>query len=215
MTAEFDSQGGYPGRLQRNLGEAASVINLGIGGATTELWLTNPSMRIGVRRRRPWAVLREAHPSLRKEGPNGFDTLLEAAISATGAQVVILMLGTNDIALARDLGYGDPTSPEFARSLVDRLAALRAAADRQANVVLISDVLPDTRSPAPVRDSVNAAIADRFPDYLPLARVFETVGLETVLADPVHPNATGYDLLAAAIARELAARGIAQAHDHN
>jgi hypothetical protein len=34
-----DSAGGYPGRLQRRLGDRARIVNRGVGGASTRLWL--------------------------------------------------------------------------------------------------------------------------------------------------------------------------------
>jgi len=207
---EHDPGGGYPGRLHGKLGGAVEVFNFGVGGTTSQLWLMSPRVPYGARRRTSWTLLRERQPELplADEPPAQATSLVEAALASVHPQIAILLLGTNDIALAWDLGLGDPTTPAFADYLIERLVALRAAAARQARVVLIGDLLPDERSPGTVRETINARIAERFPDYLPLARAFEAAGPKNLLADRVHPNAAGYELLAETIVAELRARGL-------
>ena len=42
IPAKIDSKGGYPGRVQRRLGNAARVLNRGLGGATAGNWTAEP-----------------------------------------------------------------------------------------------------------------------------------------------------------------------------
>lgn len=207
---KYDSAGGYPGRLRGELGDAIEVFNFGVGGTTSQLWLMSPRVPYGARGRNTWTLLRERHPELplADQPPAEAASLVEAALATVHPQIAILLLGTNDITLAWELGLGDPSTPAFAEYLIGRLAALRAAAARQARVVLVGDLLPDERSPGTVREAINARIAERFPDYLPLARAFEAAGPKNLLADPVHPNAAGYALLAETIVAELRSRGL-------
>ena len=197
-----DPDGGYPGRLARLLGTRAHVLGRGIGGATTETWLTDPR---GAENRALWGLVAktgwEDFPLTAP--PSDAPSLLLAVLRADRADVVIVLLGTNDIGVDRW---------KFGPAVIDRASEGLASVYRQARSVaprvLVATVLPNTRDPAALRASLNVRIRAEYPDFLPLAERFEAAGWERLLGDLVHPNEEGHEVLARLVADELVARHV-------
>jgi lysophospholipase L1-like esterase len=193
-----DAVGGYVGRLAQRLGASVEVIGRGVGGATAAMWLAtveDPRGRVAM------ATLLSTGPPIAAD-PGA--RLVDAVLANDRPDAVLVFLGTNDLFFAREL-----SDDEAVDRTVAGLHALYAAAAGGGRRALVATVLP-TRRPI---DGRRAALARRLHAELgevvvPLGERFEAAGWQRLLADDVHPNAAGYDELAAILADELAARGI-------
>jgi lysophospholipase L1-like esterase len=196
-----DALGGYPGRLQRRLGCRASVLNRGFPGATAALWLTentHPSWS------QLWGASGKFWPDFRDVIPSpGASTLALGVLLHDRPDVVVMLLGINDF-----LFKGDLSDVEIADVAAQRLDTIHDQASSVAGTVLLATVLPSRRDPEAFRERLNARIRAAHPDYLPLSERFTAAGWETLLADVVHPNEQGYELLAQVLAEELIRRGL-------
>ena len=186
-----DRGGGYPGRLQRRLADVR-VLNRGLGGTTTSVWLDAPAgAALWPAVAGPWCL-----PSTRREGP-----LVERVLRADRARLAIVLLGVNDLHAAGT----DPVA------VADRLDLLLARAAAVAGRALVGTVVPNPREPDALVALLNAEIRARHPDFLPLGERFAAAGGTALFADDVHPSPEGYETLAAIVAEELVARGLARA----
>jgi lysophospholipase L1-like esterase len=199
--AEQDSLGGWPGRLERVL-DGVRVINRGIGGATTTLWLADSTTG-------PTAALWRLHHTLWPDATtapvrDGDDSLALAVLHEDRPDLVVILLGVNDLA--------NPDGNESPSAVVDaaasRLDQLRREALSVTPNVLVATVLPNHREPAELHERLNERIRETYPDYLPFGERFAAADWERLLADAVHPNERGYALLAKIAADELVARGL-------
>jgi lysophospholipase L1-like esterase len=200
---EEDARGGYPGRLQERLGDRVQVLRRALGGASAELWLYDVRDGVGAGF---WEALRAREPALPDDAPPGAASVALAVFEADRPQVVVILLGVNDLAAEvprRGLAAID--------EVAGRLVSLRRQAERVAPSALVATVLPSHRDPAPWRDGLNARIRADHPDFLPLGERFAAAGWERLLADEIHPNAEGYEVLAAILAEELVSRALVPA----
>jgi lysophospholipase L1-like esterase len=194
-----DPAGGWPGRLQRHLGDRAAVVNRGLGGFGTADWLRDPTrdwFDVWGRSHAVWADAPKGPP------PEGITTLLGGVLREAEPDVVVVLLGVNELgAMAREQHPGGC-------EIAEGLRALRAEITDSGAVALISTILPNRRYPAWLVDEVNRRIRDDHPDHLPLAERFAAAGWERLLGDKVHPNEQGHEILAGIVAEELTARGL-------
>lgn len=196
-----DAEGGFPGRLEQRLDARVRILNRGIVGSTTTLWLADPHEPMGIlvatgaRRIWPDLVLRDGLPVA--------PSVAAALCALERPDLVIVLLGTNDIA-----AEATADRPWAADDIVGNLAAIQRQALAVAPRALVSTLLPNRRDPPALRDSVNARLRAAHPDVLPLGERFAAAGWRRLLADSVHPNAEGYELLAAILAEELVGRGL-------
>lgn len=196
-----DPLGGYPGRLQRLLGDRARVLGRGVGGAVTDFWLASPHDAAG---RELWAMLGRlgwAHFEARAPSQSA-RTILAAVLQADHPDLVILLIGVNDIE------KGERTGQRLVAAMGANLDALVREAERVTPMVLVSTLLPNRRDPAELVAEVNARIRAAHPSFLPLGESFAAAGWERLLSDRIHPNPSGYDVLADALAEELERRGL-------
>jgi lysophospholipase L1-like esterase len=195
---EVDPQGGYPGRLARRLGDRARVLNRGIGGATTGLWLASPESPEG---RAMWGLVQHApwfEPALVPRG----ESVALAALTGVHADVVVLLVGVNDLYVRRVEGA---VALESALDGVTRLAGQAATV---APTVLVATPLPNHRDAPEEIAALRAGIHARFPDALPLGERFAALRWEPLLADEVHPSRAGYERLAILFETLLLERGL-------
>jgi lysophospholipase L1-like esterase len=202
---ERDPQGGYPGRLQAQLGSSVRVLNRGAGGSTVEQWLAAPASPDGqlfwsLVEASEWQGFPLAGP------PAGATSSLVVVVGADRPDLVIILLGINDIAVD-----GPNLGAATVGVVADRLDAAVRQAESLARHVLISTLLPNQRDPAPLIDGVNAQIRSRHPDFLPLGERFAAAGGVQLLGDFVHPDEQGYSVLAGIVADELTRRGLVAA----
>jgi lysophospholipase L1-like esterase len=197
---EVDARGGYPGRLEERLGGRVRVLRRALGGATAQLWLTDPRADVGARF---WDALHKHLPELPDGPPPDAASVALGVFQVERPTVIVILLGVNDLA------YDVPRRGlDVIDEVADRLATLRRQGSSVAPAVLVSTVLPSHRDPAPWRDRLNARIRKDHPDFLPLGERFDAAGWERLLADEIHPNAEGYEVLAAILAEELVSRGL-------
>lgn len=196
-----DPEGGYPGRLQRLLGSRARVLNRGVGGSTAAQWLLAPQDPAAA----PFRTLVEKGtvPDFPRAAlASSTPTALEAILAADRPDIVVLLLGANDLALAHGAA-----PEEAARLVAERLERLAEIAAQQGYRVLVSTVLPNTRDSPAALAALNDRIRARWPDFLPLAeRLAEAGG--TLLSDEIHLTEDGYALVARTLADELTRRGL-------
>jgi lysophospholipase L1-like esterase len=205
-TARFDPEGGYPGRLRPLLGPSVQVSNRGIGGSSARVWLADPHDGEG---NVYWNVMRKGHDDLATtELPKDARSLVDVVIQHDRPQLVIIQLGINDIGMARLAQESEARKDEFVEQLVEQLRELERQASRGAQTVLVATLLPNHRDPDDVRRKANRRIRETFPDALPLGEKFEAAGWENLLADLIHPNEAGHQLLAETVAEELESRGL-------
>jgi lysophospholipase L1-like esterase len=200
---EEDPRGGYPGRLQERLGNGVRVLRRALGGASADLWLSDPRDGTG---QRFWEALHAREPELPDGPPPGAASVALAVFEADRPQVIVILLGVNDLAVdvpRRGLAAID--------GIADRLVTLRRQAEQVGATALVGTVLPSHRDPAPWRDALNARIRTDHPDFVPLGERFAAAGWERLLADEIHPNAEGYEVLAAILAEELVSRALVPA----
>lgn len=195
---DVDPEGGYPGRLARRLGERARVLNRGIGGATTAFWAAAPGSRVGDAM---WALVRAApwfEGAL--EPPRG-ESVAVAVLAPARPDVVVVLLGVNDIYVRRRAPAGAVASAVAGLETLAR--QLRAVAPS----VLIATPLPNRRDPPELVTELTDAIRARFSDALPLGERFAALDWPALLGDDVHPGPTGYDRIAGILEEMLVARG--------
>lgn len=196
----FDPGGGYPGRLARHLGRRADVLVRAVGGATTSLWLAPPYDGAG---RALWSFLVQRDAELPPEPPPGAETVALAVLQNDRPDVVVILLGANDLMLD-----GPKQGPAVVGQVVDRLVTLHDQALTVARVALVATILPSHRDSPPLRDAVNERLRARLPDVLPLAERFAGAGWDRLLGDEIHPNADGYELIATVVAEALERRAL-------
>jgi lysophospholipase L1-like esterase len=198
-----DARGGWPGRLEARLGGAVRVTTRAAGGATTALWLSAPDTPMGTLL---WAALRRRDATLPATPPPACATVADAVLGLDRPDVVVLLLGANDLHLFAAAG-GAALVDEIAA----RLDALARAAAAAGATVLVGTVLPSRRDPPALREALNARIRAAHPDHLPLAERFAGAGGERLLDDEVHPSEAGYDVVAAVVAEALVGRRLVRA----
>jgi lysophospholipase L1-like esterase len=201
---EVDPEGGYPGRLARRFAGRALVRGRALGGATVSRWLSPPSDPTTA----PfWTYLVREYPDLPATPRPDARSLAMAVLAVDGPDVVVILLGINDLhAEAADGG------PHIVDAVAERLRRLRAEVGTRVGTVLVSTLLPNHRDPAALRDALNDRIRTDHPDFVPLGERFTEAGWETLLGDEIHPNARGYATLADALGSELVRRGIVRDH---
>lgn len=194
-----DPQGGYPGRLGRRLGDRARVLNRGIGGATTTFWLATPDSKAG---RAMWALVRRAPWFEAGLAPPRGPSVAVAAIAPSHPDVVVVLLGVNDLYVRR--GEGERGLAEALDGLETLARQLRAVA----RTVLVATPLPNHRDPPALVVALAAGIRARFPDALPLGERMRALDWEPLLADEVHLTPAGYARLAAILEDLLVERDL-------
>jgi lysophospholipase L1-like esterase len=194
-----DSAGGFPGRLQRRLGDRVRVRNHGVGAATAGLWLLDPGTVDGAR---AWEIFTATMPDPPQDAsPATGGSLVSTLLARERPDLVILLLGVNDV---RELqGEGAASIDTVAR----RVDEVYRQAASLVPVVLIATLLPNARDPAALVEAVSARIRAGHPDFLPLGERFAAAGGTRLLADGIHPSEEGHEVLAAILAEELARRG--------
>jgi lysophospholipase L1-like esterase len=174
------------------------VIGRGVGGATAAMWLATVDDPRG---RAAMATLLATGPPVAAD-PGA--RLVDAVLGNDRPDAVLVFLGTNDLFFARELSDDDAVERTMAglHSLHDDAAA-------GGRRVLVATVLPTRRPIAARRTALARRLhAELGQAVVPVGERFEAAGWERLLADDVHPNAAGYEELAAILADELAARGI-------
>jgi lysophospholipase L1-like esterase len=216
-----DRAGGYPGRLTRRLVDRASVIGRGFPGATTLSWLDDhPSTARGgepgptypdLFRRLQW---RDLPP---QAGELGAPNLLLATLRLDRPDLVILLIGVNDLHYRLGSGAGSRSPASIPDDIVDetveRIGRLRSQAESAAEHVLVSTLLPNQRDSPELLQQLNARIRSQHPDFLPLGEEFAAAGWRDLLSDVIHPNEAGYELLAELVEEQLVARGLVRPAD--
>jgi len=143
----------------------------------------------------------EGHPGYRIDevhagGDEGADTGVNGWLTARPANVVLLMIGTNDILQ----NFNVPTAPDRLSALIDRIIELRPTAD-----IYVASIPPLVGAKATLNAKVltyNAAVRDvvaaraaagkrvRFVD------VYPALGTGDFGSDGIHPNRAGHDKIA-------------------
>ena len=202
-----EDAGGFPGRLGRALAGRAVVLNRGIGGFSTRQWLESTG---GPHGPTLWNLLHVHHPEtgLPDAPPPGGAPLAEAVVEADRSDVVLVLLGANDMALTSFNGDPPVDDPGFPDRVLERLRDIEQRARRHADLVLVATILPSERDPDAVRRELNRRIRAEFRNVVDLAKGFEETDWRALLSDNVHPNGAGYDLLADLVARELERRDL-------
>ncbi|HXJ35446.1 MAG TPA: SGNH/GDSL hydrolase family protein [Candidatus Eisenbacteria bacterium] len=195
-----DDAGGYPGRLQTRLGASARVVNRGVGGASTRLWLLDS--REAAAEDDWWKRFRERWGTAPLPPPGR--SLLRATLERDRPDVVVVLLGVNDVYYERT----DPAPPEVVARTVARLATIVSEARATGATVLLGTALPNHRDPPARVAALNAAVGTLAPDHLPTGERFGERDWPRLLADDVHPNGDGYQVLADVLAEELVRRGL-------
>jgi lysophospholipase L1-like esterase len=193
-----DPSGGFPGRLQRLLGDRARVLNHGVGGSTAALWLLDPATVEGAR---VWKTFTAAMPDRPRDARPSGGTIVSALLGPERPDVVVLLLGVNDVGALKTEG------PPIVETVAQRVEDVYRQADAVAGVVLIGTLLPNARDPAELVEGVSARIRAAHPDFLPLGERFTAAGGTRLLADVIHPSEEGHELLATILADELVRRG--------
>jgi lysophospholipase L1-like esterase len=130
--------------------------------------------------------------------------LLRAALERDRPDVVLVLLGVNDLYYERT----DPPSTAVVERTVARLATVAAEARAAGATVLLATALPNRRDPPSRVAALNAAIRALAPDFVPTGERFAEGDWEGSLADDVHPNGDGYQRIADVLADELVRRGL-------
>lgn len=200
-----DAQGGFPGRLQRRIGDRAVIVNRGIGGFSTRQWLAGSADGDWTPY---WDLLRQIHPSagFSPKPPAGSESLVEAMLRESRPDATIILLGANDMVLAPVNGDPPVRSDAFVERFIERLREIAGIARRFSDTVVVATILPSVRDPDDVRRRLNQRIRSEFPDALPLGEQFEQGAWQALLSDNIHPSPAGYDRLAALLEPELERR---------
>jgi lysophospholipase L1-like esterase len=200
-----DPEGGFPGRLQRRLGGAARVVNRGLGGSTTRMWLGMP----GSEDRRLAQILlatMQWQDFTAADGERAPESLALATVERDRPDVVVLLIGINDLLIERFRVAPERVVPET----LERLVGLRRQVATVAPVVLVSTLLPNARDPPDMIAAMNAAIRARWPDHLPLGENFAALDWPRLLGDPIHPNEAGQEVIASMLETQLRQRGLVE-----
>ncbi|MGH7895970.1 MAG: SGNH/GDSL hydrolase family protein [Candidatus Binatia bacterium] len=197
-----DPQGGYAGRLGRLLDGRAEVRCRAAGGATAAMWLASSDSPRG---RVLAATLGKVGPPL-PPAASPQARVVDTVLDADRPDVVVVLLGTNDLALSRD-------QPEdvAVEEVLGQLHAVRAAIIAHGARPLVATVLPSGRPTAPRAAALNARLRAEMPEVVDLAADFEAAGGVRLLGDDVHPNAAGHEVLAGLVADTLVRRGFVAA----
>lgn len=195
-----DPLGGYPSRLQRRLGGDVRVLNLGVGGASAGLWLQDPQTSEGARTLALFGSIMPDAPAI-PDAPAA-RTVVGAVLHASRPDLVVLLLGINDLGERRDRG------PAVVDEVVARIDRVYREASANAGTVLVATLLPNHRDPDDLREQINARLRAAYPDHLPLGERFAAAQWTTLLADEIHPSPEGYEVIAEILAKELVARGL-------
>jgi lysophospholipase L1-like esterase len=200
VKAQFDSKGGYPGRLQAELGDRVEVVGRGFGGSTTTLWLDVPRATPEQVRRfleANWSSFHPKGPPI--EGQSPIDYILDV----DRPEVVLLFIGVNDLTTAggKDVDPG---------KIAERVATLARIARKKPYVraVLVATLLPNRRDPADALAETNRRICALEPRCVRLDEAFVAAGGERLLGDEIHPKEEAYAVIAATFARALRDRGL-------
>jgi len=200
-----DPLGGYPGRLQRRLGDRVRVMKRAVGGATTTFWLADPREPTGAAF---WSALMGAESA--DQPPAGAASVVGAVMQHDRPELVVILLGVNDLNFA-----ARERVEAVVGEVAERLTMLQREVLSVARVALVATALPSLRDPPPLRDALNARIRAEHPDFLPLGERFAAAGWERLLGDEIHPNEDGYEVLAAILAEELTRRALVAAPANN
>jgi lysophospholipase L1-like esterase len=192
----IDPKGGFPGRLADLVGEGVEIVNRGLPGATTRMWLSRDSASSAYVR--PYAAAFWPNVTLRAPG---VASLLRVVLEADRPDVVLVVLGVNDLARGIE-------APSDAAASGERLSTLAKDALGLAPEVRVSTILDNARDPQAAVDALNREIRMRFPDHLPLAERFAAAGGASLLGDTVHPSAAGHQALAEILVDLLRSSGI-------
>ena len=194
--ARRDPAGGYPGRLQRRFGARAHVVNRGLPGGSARIWLLDPAGDGAIF----WDAVQRAFPDLDTSATIASPSILLRVLAADRPNVVVIMLGSNDLS-------EDPDDPQAAAKAAERLAEVVRQARTRAPIVLIATVPPNRRDPRQLQTALNDLLRATEPDVLDVGRRFSAAGWRRLLGDDIHPNARGHALIARVIGRSLLRRG--------
>ncbi len=199
--AEFDPAGGYPGRLDALLDDRTLVRQRGAGGSTLASWTAEP-------RGKPAdleALLRSLWPDLPSTArpPRPRQTALSWTLDVDRPDVVILMLGVNDLWLDA-LAGGPPDARGAARGVARAATSARFRGRR----VLVATLLPNERDPEGAIEEFNRRLCELEPDCIRLDRDFARSGGSALLGDEIHPSPAGHQVIAESMADALVAAGI-------
>ena len=202
VKAEFDSQGGYPGRLQAELGGQAQIVARGLGGFTTKLWLDVPPAAPAWARER--TQLEHAMPGFRPgRSIRADEALIDYVLDVEKPDVVILFVGINDL----PENQGKDPDPAKVAARVQALA-VKARAKASRRTVLVATLLPNRRDPAWVVAETNRQICALEPRCVRVDEAFAAAGGERLLGDEIHPREEAYAVIADTFATALRKRGL-------
>src|SRR6185503_14311302 len=125
--ARRDPAGGYPGRLQRRFGARAHVVNRGLPGGSARIWLLDPAGDGAIF----WDTVQRVFPDLDVPATTASPSILLRVLAADRPDVVVIMLGSNDLS-------EDPDDPQAASKAAERLAEVARQSRMQASVVLVA-----------------------------------------------------------------------------
>jgi lysophospholipase L1-like esterase len=193
---ERDPMGGYPGHLAEQLGHDVRVLNRGIGGSATTDWLGRRAVDSAALRRTLAGMWPDFAPP-RDPAPD--ESLLAYVLASDRPDVVLVLLGVNDIPRARQAG-----KRVVPRAIAQRIVKLahrtRAAAPR----VLVGTLLPNRRDPPADVEAINTQLCALEPACVRLDRAFAAAGGLALLGDEIHPSTRGHEVIARAFAEALA-----------
>jgi lysophospholipase L1-like esterase len=198
--AQFDSKGGYPARLQAELGDRVEVVGRGIGGSTTAQWLDVPRATPEQLRRyleANWPSFQPKRPPLENQAP------IDYVLDIDRPEVVLLFIGVNDLI---PVGGKDVDPGKIA----ERVATLASIARKKPYVraVLVATLLPNRRDPADALAETNRRICALEPGCVRLDEAFVAAGGERLLGDEIHPKEEAYAVIAATFAQALRDQGL-------
>lgn len=205
--AQFDPEGGYPGRLGMLLDDGTRIRRRGVGGSTLATWTAEP-------RGNPAdleALLRSLWPDLPSSArlPRPRQSALSWTLDVDRPDVVILLLGVNDLWLDALVG-----GPPDARGAAGRVSRAAASARARGSRVLVATLLPNARDPEGALEEFNRTLCELEPDCLRLDRDFARAGGTALLGDEIHPSPAGHQAIAESMADALVAAGISHRRTH-
>ena len=193
----IDPAGGFPTRAQALLRASqdtyTTVLNRGVGGATTSQWLTPPSGAL-------WGTFLQLHPDITGTLPEGVSMAEAVGTLDQPLDAIAILLGTNDVVFQR----------QSVSQVVANLHLLQERLAPLARVVWVSTLIPSSNIYALAAiEELNDAIRVEFPDFLPLGDEFLALpNWPDLMNDSLHPNEQGYAELAQFLASELVSRGM-------